>query len=210
MLANLVPPNAARLPRAPRLRSARRCPFPTPPVPCARVWSWSLNPGGRRGQPGSRCRDHLHLPAVVEERAASRAIVSRRPLWPALRPHQRHRGFSPPGRRGEGLTTAERCQRGPVVGRRNSCGSGAAWARRLAALLFSLCRPEGCSADEDTQPAVPRSRPLPAGRTAGRGSPRRPGRRDGAAPGRTSFSLWQPFGRVASLGATEEVSAYVP
>ena len=34
--------------------------------------------------------------------------------------------------------TAERMQRGPVVGRKNYYGSGAEWAGRLAALLFSL------------------------------------------------------------------------
>jgi transposase len=34
--------------------------------------------------------------------------------------------------------TAERAQRGPVVGRKNYYGSGAVWAGRLAALMFSL------------------------------------------------------------------------
>jgi transposase len=34
--------------------------------------------------------------------------------------------------------TAERAQRGPVVGRKNYYGSGAVWAGRLAATLFSL------------------------------------------------------------------------
>jgi len=34
--------------------------------------------------------------------------------------------------------TAERVQRGPVVGRKNYYGSGAEWAGRLAAMLFSL------------------------------------------------------------------------
>ena len=34
--------------------------------------------------------------------------------------------------------TAERVQRGPVVGRKNYYGSGAVWAGRLAATLFSL------------------------------------------------------------------------
>jgi transposase len=34
--------------------------------------------------------------------------------------------------------TAERAQRGPVVGRTNYYGSGAVWAGRLAALMFSL------------------------------------------------------------------------
>jgi len=34
--------------------------------------------------------------------------------------------------------TAERAQRGPVVGRKNYYGSGAVWAGRLAALLFAL------------------------------------------------------------------------
>lgn len=33
---------------------------------------------------------------------------------------------------------AERCQRGPVVGRKNFYGSGALWSGRLAAMLFSL------------------------------------------------------------------------
>ena len=34
--------------------------------------------------------------------------------------------------------TAERAPRGPVVGRKNYYGSGAVWAGRLAAMLFSL------------------------------------------------------------------------
>jgi transposase len=34
--------------------------------------------------------------------------------------------------------TAERCQRGPVVARKNFYGSGALWSGRLAAMLFSL------------------------------------------------------------------------
>jgi transposase len=34
--------------------------------------------------------------------------------------------------------TAERCERGPVVGRKNYYGSGAVWAGSLAAMLFSL------------------------------------------------------------------------
>jgi transposase len=36
--------------------------------------------------------------------------------------------------------TAERAQRGPVVGRKNYYGSGAVWAGRLAATMFSLLR----------------------------------------------------------------------
>jgi len=34
--------------------------------------------------------------------------------------------------------TAERAERGPVVGRKNYYGSGAVWAGRLAAMVFSL------------------------------------------------------------------------
>jgi len=34
--------------------------------------------------------------------------------------------------------TAERCHRGPVVGRKNFYGSGALWSGQLAAMLFSL------------------------------------------------------------------------
>src|SRR6184192_868984 len=34
--------------------------------------------------------------------------------------------------------TAERAERGPVVGRKNYCGSGSVCAGRLAAMLFSL------------------------------------------------------------------------
>ena len=34
--------------------------------------------------------------------------------------------------------TAERSERGPVVGRKNYYGSGAVWAGQLAAMLFSL------------------------------------------------------------------------
>jgi transposase len=39
--------------------------------------------------------------------------------------------------------TAERAERGPVVGRKNYYGSGAVWAGRLAALLFSLLQTLG-------------------------------------------------------------------
>ena len=35
--------------------------------------------------------------------------------------------------------TAERAERGPVVGSKNYYGSGAVWSGRLAAMLFSLC-----------------------------------------------------------------------
>jgi transposase len=55
------------------------------------------------------------------------------------------------GKHGTGLTvfvehpevpmdnnTAERAERGPVVGRKNYDGSGAVWAGRLAAMLFAL------------------------------------------------------------------------
>ena len=34
--------------------------------------------------------------------------------------------------------TAERSERGPVVGRKNYYGSGSAWSGELAAILFSL------------------------------------------------------------------------
>src|SRR3954453_14418958 len=34
--------------------------------------------------------------------------------------------------------TAERAQRGPVVGRKNYYGSGSVWSGQLAAMLFSL------------------------------------------------------------------------
>ena len=34
--------------------------------------------------------------------------------------------------------TAERSERGPVVGRKNYYGSGAVWAGQLAAMLFSI------------------------------------------------------------------------
>ena len=34
--------------------------------------------------------------------------------------------------------TAERSERGPVVGRKNYYGSGSVWSGRLAAMLFSL------------------------------------------------------------------------
>ena len=39
--------------------------------------------------------------------------------------------------------TAERSQRGPVVGRKNYYGSGAVWAGRLAAMMFSLLQTLG-------------------------------------------------------------------
>jgi transposase len=69
---------------------------------------------------------------------------------PALHPARR-RVFESLGAHWTGLTvfvehpevprdhnTAERAQRGPVVGRKNYYGSGAVWAGRLAALMFSL------------------------------------------------------------------------
>src|ERR1035441_614867 len=40
--------------------------------------------------------------------------------------------------------TAERVQRGPVVGRKNYYGSGAVWAGRLAATMFSLFQTLRC------------------------------------------------------------------
>lgn len=39
--------------------------------------------------------------------------------------------------------TAERTERGPVVGRKNYYGSGAVWAGRLAAMRFSLLQTLG-------------------------------------------------------------------
>jgi transposase len=69
---------------------------------------------------------------------------------PQLHPARR-RVLESLGEHGTGLTvfvehpevpldnnTAERAQRGPVVGRKNYYGSGAVWAGRLAALMFSL------------------------------------------------------------------------
>jgi transposase len=69
---------------------------------------------------------------------------------PKLHPAQQ-RVLESLGNHGTGLTvfvehpevpmdnnTAERAQRGPVVGRKNYYGSGAVWAGRLAAMLFSL------------------------------------------------------------------------
>ena len=40
--------------------------------------------------------------------------------------------------------TAERTQRGPVVGRKNYYGSGAVWSGQLAAMLFSLFQTLAC------------------------------------------------------------------
>ena len=42
-----------------------------------------------------------------------------------------------------GNNAAERAERGPVVGRKNYYGTGAVWAGRLAAVLFSLLLPRG-------------------------------------------------------------------
>jgi transposase len=69
---------------------------------------------------------------------------------PALHP-ARHKVLESLGNHWTGLTvfvehpeapmdnnTAERAQRGPVVGRKNYYGSGAVWAGRLAAMMFSL------------------------------------------------------------------------
>jgi transposase len=69
---------------------------------------------------------------------------------PALHP-ARHKVLESLGNHWTGLTvfvehpeapmdnnTAERAQRGPVVGRKNYYGSGAVWAGRLAAMMYSL------------------------------------------------------------------------
>ena len=44
--------------------------------------------------------------------------------------------------------TAERSERGPVVGRKNYYGSGAVWSGRLAAMLFSLFQTLGVVGDQ--------------------------------------------------------------
>jgi transposase len=71
-------------------------------------------------------------------------------LEPSLHP-ARHKVLESLGNHWTGLTvfvkhpevpmdnnTAERAERGPVVGRKNYYGSGAVWAGRLAAMMFSL------------------------------------------------------------------------
>jgi len=88
-----------------------------------------------------RLRDHVATLAEQRdaERAAPRLPSAKAKVLTSLQTHW------------DGLTvfldhpevpldnnTAERAQRGPVVGRKNYYGSGAVWSGRLAAMLFSL------------------------------------------------------------------------
>jgi transposase len=64
--------------------------------------------------------------------AKAKALTSLQTHWPGLTVFVDHPEVPLDN------NTAERAQRGPVVGRKNYYGSGAAWSGRLAAMLFSL------------------------------------------------------------------------
>jgi transposase len=88
-----------------------------------------------------RLRDHVH--AIAKQRddelaqpqlplAKSKALESLKNHWDGLTVFVDHPEVPLDN------NTAERAQRGPVVGRKNYYGSGAEWSGRLAAMLFSL------------------------------------------------------------------------
>ena len=88
-----------------------------------------------------RLRDHVK--AIAKQRddelalpdlplAKSKVLVSLKNHWDGLTVFVDHPEVPLDN------NTAERAQRGPVVGRKNYYGSGAEWSGRLAAMLFSL------------------------------------------------------------------------
>lgn len=94
-----------------------------------------------RVEPEQRLRDHVA--AMVQQRdaelttpplplAKSKVLHSLQTHWAGLTVFVDHPEVPLDN------NTAERAQRGPVVGRKNYYGSGAEWSGRLAALLFSL------------------------------------------------------------------------
>jgi transposase len=72
------------------------------------------------------------LAATPVAPAKAKALASLKNHWPGLTVFVDHPEVPLDN------NTAERAQRGPVVGRKNYYGSGAAWSGRLAAMLFSL------------------------------------------------------------------------
>jgi transposase len=94
-----------------------------------------------RGEPEQRLRDHVA--AMGEQRdtelatpalplAKAKVLKSLQTHWAGLTVFVEHPEVPLDN------NTAERAQRGPVVGRKNYYGSGAEWSGRLAAMLFSL------------------------------------------------------------------------
>lgn len=84
-----------------------------------------------------------HVAAIVQQRdaeleqadlhpACRKALTSLVNHWPGLTLFVDHPEVPMDN------NTSERCHRGPVVGRKNFYGSGAAWSGRLASILFSL------------------------------------------------------------------------
>jgi transposase len=74
--------------------------------------------------------DELAQPALHPARR--KVLESLRQYWPGLTVFVEHPEVPMDN------NTAERSERGPVVGRKNYYGSGAVWSGRLAAMLFSL------------------------------------------------------------------------
>lgn len=79
----------------------------------------------------ARQREDELAPAELHP-ARRRVLESLREHWPGLTVFVDHPEVPMDN------NTAERSERGPVVGRKNYYGSGAVWSGRLAALLFSL------------------------------------------------------------------------
>lgn len=77
-----------------------------------------------------RCDSELTLPQVHPQQR--KVLTSLREHWSGLTVFVDHPAVPLDN------NWAERCQRGPVVARKNFYGSGALWSGRLAAMLFSL------------------------------------------------------------------------
>jgi len=77
-----------------------------------------------------RCETELSQPDLPQ--AQRKVLTSLQDHWPGLTVFVDHPEVPMDNNR------AERCQRGPVVARKNFYGSGALWSGRLAAMLFSL------------------------------------------------------------------------
>ena len=94
-----------------------------------------------RVEPERQLRDHVttmaqqrdtELAAPVLTLAKAKVLKSLKNHWDGLTVFVNHPEVPLDN------NTAERAQRGPVVGRKNYYGSGAEWSGRLAAMLFSL------------------------------------------------------------------------
>lgn len=77
-----------------------------------------------------RCDDELSQPDLRQPQR--KALTSLRTHWSGLTVFVDHPEIPLDN------NTAERCHRGPVLGRKNFYGSGSLWSGRLAAMLFSL------------------------------------------------------------------------